>query len=99
MVKPSLLKLKCEACGADLHIELGADIVKCGHCATEYRVQKYNTGIGRPILLDDKIYYVETILDGDHYVGEKNPWRFWLWIAALALVLILALLYVVFGGC
>lgn len=99
MVEPSLIRLECEACGAGLHIEPGADIVKCSHCGTEYRVREHDSGIGRPLQLNDNVYYVETIFDGDHYVGQKNPWRFWLWIAALVAVLFLALLYVVFGGC
>ena len=99
MVEPNLIRLECEACGESLHIDSGPGEVKCGECGTEYRVRRRNTGIGRPIALEDKIYYVETIYDGDHYVGEKNPWRFWLWIGALAVVLFLALLYVVFGGC
>ena len=56
MVEPGIEKLKCKACGAGLHIEAGADIIKCDHCSTEYRVQEHDTGIGRPIALEDNIY-------------------------------------------
>ena len=99
MVAPSIEKLKCEACGAELNIAPVADIVKCGHCGTEYRVRRRDTGIGRPLQLDDTVYYVETILDGDHYVGEKQPLRFWIWVAAAIIVAFLAAVYVLFGGC
>ncbi len=98
MPDPGLLRLECEACGENLHIEKYGEIVKCGKCGTEYRVRR-RAGAGRPIALHDRIYYVETIYDGDHYVSEKNPFRFWIWIAALVVILFIAVIYAVFGGC
>ncbi|MCP4231533.1 MAG: hypothetical protein GY771_15490 [bacterium] len=73
MLEPGIEKLNCEAWGAGLHPEPGAGLIRCGYCGTEYRVREHNSGIGRSLLLDDTVYYVETILDGDHYVGEKQP--------------------------
>ena len=76
MLEPGIEKLNCEACGAGLHPEPGTDIIRCGYCGTEYRVRERDSGGDRPVLLNDTVYYVETIPEGEYSVEEKKNVHF-----------------------
>jgi LSD1 subclass zinc finger protein len=38
-------ELRCNACGAALHYEEGAAVIKCAHCGTEYALETQAEGV------------------------------------------------------
>jgi LSD1 subclass zinc finger protein len=38
-------ELRCNACGAALHYEVGAAVITCGHCGTEYALETPVEGV------------------------------------------------------
>lgn len=38
-------ELRCNACGAALHYEEGAAVIKCAHCGTEYALETAAEGV------------------------------------------------------